>query len=58
MLEVVLETIVILRFVVSLSKLSVFEAPPPPRHPDVSRSAHLLVVAQHDPVRGHLDARL
>ena len=41
-----------------LSKFSVFEASPPPRNPDVSLPAHLLVVAQHNPVRGHLDTGL
>ena len=35
-----------------------FEASPPPRDPDVSISAHLLVVTQHHPVRGHLDTGL
>ena len=41
-----------------LSKFSVFEASPPPRDPDVSLPAHLLVVAQHDPVRRHINTVL
>ena len=30
-----------------------FEAPPPPGNPDVALSAHLLVVTQHNTVRGN-----
>ena len=58
--EVELKTIaVLLRFLLFLlSKFSVFEASPPPRDPDVAISAHLLVVTQHHPVRGHLDTGL
>ena len=41
-----------------LTKFSVFEASPPPRDPDIALSAHLLVVAQHNPVRDHLDTGL
>ena len=41
-----------------LSKFSVFEASPPPRDPNESLPAHLLVVAQHNTVRGHLDTGL
>ena len=58
--EVELKTIaVLLRFLLFLlSKFSVFEASPPPWDPDVAISAHLLVVTQHHPVRGHLDTGL
>ena len=60
--EVALKTIaifILLRFLLFLlSKFSVFEASPPPWDPDVAISAHLLVVTQHHPVRGHLDTGL